>query len=51
MQFAHLRNFLLLKHHLWQALEALKEAAESTKNLTDTLERNPESIIYGKGDE
>tara|TARA_B100000768_G_scaffold179095_1_gene196087 strand:+ start:797 stop:1807 length:1011 start_codon:yes stop_codon:yes gene_type:complete len=35
---------------LWQALEALKEAAESTKNLTDTLERNPESIIYGKGD-
>jgi paraquat-inducible protein B len=36
---------------LWQALEALKEAAESTKNLTDTLERNPESIIYGKGDE
>jgi len=36
---------------LWQALEALKEAAESTKNLTDTLERNPESIIYGKGNE
>jgi paraquat-inducible protein B len=36
---------------LWQALEALKEAAESTKNLTDTLERNPESIIYGKSDE
>ena len=36
---------------LWQALEALKDAAESTKNLTDTLERNPESIIYGKGDE
>ena len=36
---------------LWQALEALKEAAESTKNLTDTLERNPESIIYGKCDE
>jgi len=36
---------------LWQALEALKEAAESNKNLTDTLERNPESIIYGKGDE
>ena len=36
---------------LWQALEAIKEAAESTKNLTDTLERNPESIIYGKGDE
>jgi len=36
---------------LWQALEALKEAAKSTKNLTDTLERNPESIIYGKGEE
>ncbi|MBT5150555.1 MAG: MCE family protein [Nitrosomonadales bacterium] len=36
---------------LWQALEALKDAAESTKNLTDTLERHPESIIYGKGEE
>ena len=52
-QFA-VRSFEVLSSPeapLWQALEALKDAAESTKNLTDTLERNPESIIYGKGDE
>ena len=33
---------------LWQALEALRDAAQSTKNLTDYLERHPGSIIYGK---
>ena len=33
---------------LWQALEALRDAAQSTKNLTDYLERHPDSIIYGK---
>lgn len=33
---------------LWQSLEALRAAAQSTKNLTDYLERNPGSIIYGK---
>ena len=33
---------------LWQSLEALRNAAQSTKNLTDYLERNPNSIIFGK---
>jgi paraquat-inducible protein B len=33
---------------LWQSLEALRDAAESTKNLTDYLERHPDSILYGK---
>jgi paraquat-inducible protein B len=33
---------------LWQSLESLREAAQSTKDLTDHLERHPESIIYGK---
>ncbi len=33
---------------LWQSLEALRDAAQSTKNLTDYLERHPDSIIYGK---
>jgi paraquat-inducible protein B len=33
---------------LWQALESLREAAQSTKDLADHLERHPESIIYGK---
>ena len=33
---------------LWQSLEALRNAAQSTKNLTDYLERHPDSIIYGK---
>ncbi len=33
---------------LWQSFEALRDAAQSTKDLTDHLERHPESIIYGK---
>jgi paraquat-inducible protein B len=33
---------------LWQSLEALRDAAQSTKELTDYLERHPDSIIYGK---
>jgi paraquat-inducible protein B len=33
---------------LWQSLEALREAAESTKELTDYLQRHPDSLIYGK---
>ncbi len=33
---------------LWQSLEALRDAAQSTKNLTDYLERHPDSILYGK---
>jgi paraquat-inducible protein B len=33
---------------LWQSLEALRDAAQSTKDLTDYLERHPNSIIYGK---
>jgi paraquat-inducible protein B len=33
---------------LWQSLEALRDAAQSTKTLTDYLERHPDSIIYGK---
>lgn len=33
---------------LWQTLEALRDAAQSTKNLTDYLERHPDSLIYGK---
>lgn len=33
---------------LWQSLEALRDAAQSTQNLTDYLERHPDSIIYGK---
>ncbi|MDD5462256.1 MAG: MlaD family protein [Methylococcales bacterium] len=33
---------------LWQSLEALRSAAQSTKDLTDYLERHPDSIIYGK---
>ncbi|MGR8998193.1 MAG: MlaD family protein [Gammaproteobacteria bacterium] len=33
---------------LWQSLEALRNAAQSTKDLTDYLERHPDSIIYGK---
>ncbi len=33
---------------LWQSLESLREAANSTKTLTDYLERHPDSIIYGK---
>ncbi|MCX7085426.1 MAG: MlaD family protein [Methylococcales bacterium] len=36
---------------LWQSLEALRDAAQSTKQLTDYLERHPDSIIYGKGKE
>lgn len=33
---------------LWQSLEAMRDAAQSTKDLTDYLERHPDSIIYGK---
>ena len=33
---------------LWQSLEALRDAAQSTKTLTDYLERHPDSLIYGK---
>jgi paraquat-inducible protein B len=33
---------------LWQSLEALRDAAQSTKELTDYLERHPDSILYGK---
>ncbi len=33
---------------LWQSLEALRDAAQSTKDLTDYLQRHPDSIIYGK---
>ncbi len=33
---------------LWQSLESLRDAANSTKTLTDYLERHPDSIIYGK---
>jgi paraquat-inducible protein B len=33
---------------LWQSLEALRDAAQSTKDLTDYLERHPDSILYGK---
>ncbi|POZ51423.1 MlaD family protein [Methylovulum psychrotolerans] len=33
---------------LWQSLEALREAAQSTKELTDYLQRHPDSIVYGK---
>jgi len=33
---------------LWQSLEALRNAAQSTRDLTDYLERNPNSIIFGK---
>jgi len=33
---------------LWQSLESLRDAANSTKALTDYLERHPDSIIYGK---
>ena len=36
---------------LWQSLEALRDAAQSTKQLTDYLERHPDAIIYGKGKE
>lgn len=33
---------------LWRSLEALHDAAQSTKDLTDYLQQHPESIIYGK---
>ena len=36
---------------LWQSLEALRDAAKSTKQLTDYLERHPDAIIYGKSKE
>ncbi len=36
---------------LWQSLEALRDAAQSTKQLTDYLERHPDAIIYGKSKE
>jgi paraquat-inducible protein B len=33
---------------LWQSLDAVRDAAQSTKDLADYLERHPDSIIYGK---
>ena len=33
---------------LWQSLDALRDAAQSTMDLTDYLQRHPDSIIYGK---
>ncbi|MDD2724609.1 MAG: MlaD family protein [Methylovulum sp.] len=33
---------------LWQSLDALRDAAQSTKELTDYLQRHPDSLIYGK---
>jgi len=33
---------------LWQSLDALRNAAQSTRALADYLERNPNSIIFGK---
>jgi paraquat-inducible protein B len=33
---------------LWQSLEAFRDAAQSTKDLTDYLEQHPDAIIYGK---
>ena len=33
---------------LWQSLDAIRDAAQSTKDLTDYLQRHPDSIIYGK---
>jgi paraquat-inducible protein B len=33
---------------LWQSLVALRSAAKSTQDLTDYLQRHPDSMIYGK---
>jgi paraquat-inducible protein B len=33
---------------LWQSLEELRLAAKSTKELTEYLQRHPDSLIYGK---
>jgi paraquat-inducible protein B len=33
---------------LWQSLEAVRVAAKSTKDLTEYLQRHPESLLYGK---
>jgi len=33
---------------LWQSLKASSEAWESTKELTEYLQRHPDSLIYGK---
>ena len=33
---------------LWQSLDAVRDAAQSTRALADYLERNPNSIIFGK---
>lgn len=33
---------------LWQSLESLRDAAQSTQELTDYLQRHPDSIVYGK---
>ena len=40
-----------LQHELRQALKELAEAARGIRILTDYLERNPDSLIYGKGKE
>jgi paraquat-inducible protein B len=40
-----------LPHELRQTLKELAEAARGIRILTDYLERNPDSLIYGKGKE
>jgi paraquat-inducible protein B len=40
-----------LSQDLQQALREFTEAARSIRVLTDYLERHPDSIIYGKGNE
>ena len=40
-----------LPHELRQTLKELAEAARGIRILTDYLERNPDSLIYGKAKE
>jgi paraquat-inducible protein B len=35
-------------HELTRSLQELSEAARSMRSLADYLERNPESVIFGK---
>jgi len=37
-------------HEMLQALRDMSEAAKSMQSLADSLERHPESVIFGKGD-
>jgi hypothetical protein len=39
------------KEEIILMMEQLGEAAESIKNLSDYIERHPESLIHGKGKE